>query len=143
MKTLLPLLAGLLSFTLFACRDIEAKGDVSFAKSTFESLTRGDSDVIEKIDWETLISLGIPVGQQYLALKDDSEREEFRKGFVTQFSTNFRESGGSVENFTNWRVTLHDENNTRVAADSPDGVLKLTVSERNGTEKLSAFEIVK
>lgn len=143
MKTLLISLASLILLFLPGCEKMEAKGDVTFAKSTFESLVRGESEVAEKIDWDTLNSLGLPVGQQYVAFENEADRTSFRKGFITQFSATFRESGGSVESFTNWRVVSHDETHTKVAADSTNGTLMLTVSERDGMERLSAIEIEK
>lgn len=141
MKNLILSAISLLTLLLPGCEKMEAKGDVTFAKSTFESLARGDTSVAEKIDWETLNSLGIPVGQQYVAFANDADRTNFRKGFVTQFSASFRESGGSVDSFTGWRVTSHDETNTKVTADTTKGRLNLTVSKRDGKERLSAIEI--
>jgi len=125
------------------CKDVEAKGDVTFARSTFESLAKGETSVIPKIDWETFNSSGTPVGAQYIALPNDSEKESYRNSFVTQFAASFRDSGGKLEDFTNWRLTDHDEISTEVTADSPTGLLKLTVSERNNEERLSAIQIVK
>lgn len=118
-------------------------GDVTFAKSTFESLARGDSAVSTKIDWPVFTSLGNNVGASYVALTSGVEQEKFITGFITQFSTSFRESGGSVEAFTNWRVTLHDELKTEVAADSANGVLTILVSERDGVERVSSINVIK
>ena len=143
MKTLILAAISLLTLLLPGCEKMEAKGDVTFAKTTFESLVRGDSGVTDKIDWETLNSLGLPVGQQYVSFANDSDRTNFCKGFVTQFSASFRESGGSVDSFSNWRVISHDETHTEVVADSADGTLKLTVSKRDGIERLSAIKIAK
>jgi len=143
MKKLILTAMSLLALLLPSCEKMESKGDVTFAKSSFESLVRGDTSVADKIDWETLNSLGLPVGQQYVAFANETDRTNFRKGFITQFSASFRESGGSVDSFTGWRVTSHDGTHTEVAADSSNGILKLTVSERDGQERLSAIEIVK
>ncbi len=140
----LPLaLLGLLVLLLANCKDSENKGDVGFAKSTFESLVRGDSGAEAVIDWETFSSLGTNVGARYIALETDEERAKFRHNFVTQFSASFRDSGGSLQDFTNWRATASDEVHTNVTADSPNGLLRLTVSERDLQERLSAIDIVK
>ena len=52
---LLPLL--LLPFVFSHCEKtaakVASKGDLTFAKSTFESLARGDSATMENIDWAT------------------------------------------------------------------------------------------
>lgn len=118
-------------------------GDVTFARTTFESLARGDSSVVGKIDWPVFTSLGDNVGATYVGLTSGVEKEKFTTGFVTQFATSFRESGGTVENFSNWRVSLHDKQRTEVAADTPNGVLTVIVSERDGVEKVSSINIIK
>lgn len=143
MKALILATVSILTLLLPGCRKMEAKGDATFAKTSFEALVRGDSEAADKIDWETLNSLGVPVGQQYVAFENEADRTSFRKGFVTQFSASFRETGASAESFGNWRVESHDGTHTRVAADSANGTLKLTVSERDGKERLSAIEIVR
>lgn len=141
MKTSTLFLTAAIPWLFSACQDREAEGDMAFAKETFESMARGDSDAVDRIDWETFSALGIPVGQQYLAFETEEEKQNYTTGFVTQFSTNFRESGGSVDDFTNWRVTSHDGIHTKVTADSDNGSLKLTVSERDGKERLTSFDI--
>ncbi len=143
MRTVIAVLTAAIALVASSCREAETAGDVGFAKSTFESLVRGDSDVATKIDWETFTSLGVPIGEQYVAMKSDEDRSRFKTGFITQFSSSFRESGASFADFTNWRVTSHDDIHTVVTADSAKGLLNLTVSERDSTERLSAMEIVK
>jgi hypothetical protein len=118
-------------------------GDVTFARTTFESLARGDSSVADNIDWPVLTSLGQNLGAAYSALPTAVEKEKFINGFITQFSTSFRESGGSIENFSNWRVTFHDAIKTEVAADSPNGILTVIVSVRDNVERVSSINIVK
>ncbi len=136
-------LLGLVALLLANCKDSEKRGDVGFAKSTFESLVRGDSGAEAAIDWETFNSLGTNVGARYIALETDEDRAKFRRDFVTQFSASFRDSGGSFDGFTNWRTTAGDGVHTQVAADSPSGLLWLTVSERDSQERLSAIDMVK
>lgn len=154
MKTI-PLLSLLATPFLFSnCKEAkqnyaEAKlevataGDVAFARSTFESLARGDSAVAEKIDWPVFTSLGQNLGASYVALSSGVDKQKFIAGFITQFATSFRESGGTIENFTNWRVTLHDQMKTEVAADSPNGVLTVIVAKRDGVERVSSLNIIK
>jgi hypothetical protein len=150
MKTiqLLVLLALPLLFT--SCKqDREAgetavtAGDVTFARSTFESLARGDSAVAEKIDWPVFTSLGQNLGANYTAITSGVEKEKFVTGFITQFAVSFRESGGAIEGFTNWRVVTRDALKTEVAADSPGGVLTVVVSDRDNTERVSSINIIK
>ncbi len=130
------------AITLLSCNNKSTSGDVAFAKDAFSSLIAGDAAVMEKIDWETFTSLGAPVGSQYVTINNDADKSAFKKAFVTQFSSSFRESGGSINDFSNWRVDSVDETHTKVIADSAKGTLKLTVSERNSIERISAMEIV-
>ncbi len=117
--------------------------DVSFARATFESLARGDSSVETKIDWKTFKSLGIDIAGQYVIIKTEADQKGFRDGFITQFSASFRENGGKIERFTSWRPTEADALKTIVAADSPNGLLKITVTARDGVKRLSGLEMVK
>lgn len=122
--------------------DVATTGDVTFAKNTFESLARGDSAVASKIDWETLTTNDTNVGGAYLNLPSDTQRQEFINAFITQFSTAFRQSGTSVEQFTNWRVKFHDTLKTEVSVDSPTGIMTLIVTKRDGVERISAINVV-
>lgn len=118
-------------------------GDVSFARTTFESLARGESSVAEKIDWPVFTSLGENLGTAYNALPSAVEKDKLETSFITQFAVNFRQSGGTLENFSNWRVVQHDQLKTEVAADSPNGILTVIVAERDGVERVSSINIVK
>ena len=122
---------------------VATAGDVSFARKTFESLARGDSKVADQIDWPVFTSIGNNLGASYVAISSEVEKQKFVTGFITQFSVSFRESGSSVESFTHWRVTFHDTLKTEVAADSPNGLLTIVVSVRNGRERVSSINIVK
>lgn len=143
MTTIALALVATSALFLNSCKDGNANADVGFAKDTFTSLVRGDSAVANDIDWETFNSLGVPVGPRYIGIKSEPERKSFKTGFITQFSASFRDSGGSIDSFTNWRETSHDENHTVVTADSADGSLQLTVSERDSLKRLSAINIIK
>lgn len=142
---LLPLL--LMAFLFSQCEKtagkVASKGDLTFAKSTFESLARGDSATIEKIDWATLQSLGQNVGASYVQIPSETEKINFQKAFVTQFSASFREAGGSPDQFENWRVSHHDDLKTEVAADSAGGTVTITVTERDGRERVSGLGFIR
>jgi hypothetical protein len=128
------------------CKDADRKAsvseDVSFAKTTFESLAQGNSSVVNQIDWPVLTSMGENVGSSYVAITSGVEQQKFTQAFVTQFATSFRESGGSVDRFTNWRVSLQDSQKTEVAADSTTGVLTLIVSERDKVKRVSSINMI-
>jgi hypothetical protein len=137
--------AAMWVLTLGACREartkIETAGDTGFARNTFEALARGDSKVADEIDWPVLTALGQNVGAIYTAQETPEKKGDFIEGFITQFATSFRESGGSVDGITNWRVQSHDRQRTVVVADAPKGSLRMTVSERDGEERVSSIDI--
>jgi hypothetical protein len=137
---LLPLL---LSHCEKTAEKIASKGDLTFAKSTFESLARGDSVAMENIDWPTLQSLGQNVGASYVQIPSETGKINFQKAFVAQFSASFREVGGSPDQFENWRVSYHDDLKTEVAADSAGGTVTITVTERDGRERISGLGFIR
>jgi hypothetical protein len=147
MKHLWTLLAAVSALALTQCEKtaskVAGKADMSFAKNTFEALAKGDSAVKEKIDWDTLNSMGQNVGAAYVQLPSETEKVNFQNAFVTQFSSSFRESGGSPDKFENWRVSFHDDLKTEVAADSGGGTVTITVTERDGKERVSGFGFIR
>jgi hypothetical protein len=118
-------------------------GDVTFARRTFEALAKGESSVADKIDWPVFTMVGTNVGASYSALASAVEKEKFTNEFITQFALNFRQTGGVIENLTNWRVASHDALKTEVAADSPNGVITIVVAERDGVERVSSISVIK
>ena len=57
--------------------------------------------------------------------------------------SSFRESEGTIEGFTHWRVISHDTLRTEVTADTANGVLTVIVAERDGVERVSSINIIK
>lgn len=143
MKSIPFVAAAAIALMTSSCEKAKQAGDTSFARSAFLELARGDTSAQSRIDWPTFVAMGQNVGAAYVAIDSETEKQNFRNAFVTQFSTNFRENGGSVDNFTDWRVTFHDSLRTEVAADSPGGMLKITVSQRDSTDRVSSIDIVK
>jgi hypothetical protein len=143
MKSIPFVVATALILVVTGCEKTRQAGDTSFARATFLELVRGDTAVQSRIDWPTFVAMGHNVGADYLLIQSETEKQNFRNAFVTQFSSSFRESGGSADNFTDWRITFHDSLRTEVAADSPGGTLKITVSQRDSTDRVSSIDIVK
>ena len=143
MKSIPIIAAVAVALASTSCEKTKQAGDTSFARKTFLELARGDTAAESRIDWPTFVAMGQNVGATYTALESEADKQGFRDGFVTQFATNFRENGGSVDKFTDWRVTFHDSLRTEVAADSPGGILKITVSQRDSTDHVSSIDIVK
>lgn len=120
---------------------VETLGDASFARETFQSLARGDLKAGDSIDWKTLHALGQNVGAVYVTMASEEDQRRFREGFITQFSASFQAAGGKVEDFVDWKVVEHDATHTLVTASSPARVLRVTVNERDGKERVSGLEL--
>ena len=143
MRALWILLAIVMPFAFSQCEKVESQDDLTFAKNTFESLARGDSKVRESIDWSTLQAMGQNVGATYVLLPSETEKVNFEQAFVTQFAASFREAGGTPDQFSNWRVSHHDDLKTEVAADSGGGTVTITVTERDGKERVSGLGFIR
>ncbi|MFD0894271.1 hypothetical protein KBB96_09670 [Luteolibacter ambystomatis] len=139
----LPLAAA--TALVCSCQEVKMKvetaGDAAFARKTFESLARGDQAVSADIDWKTLKSFGTDVGAAYVVMASEEDQRRFREGFITQFSSAFQTAGGKVEAFGGWKVIEHDATHTVVTAVSPDKILRITVNERDGKERVSGFGV--
>lgn len=143
MRALWIPLAIVMPFAFSQCEKAESRVDMSFAKNTFEALARGDSKARESIDWSTLQAMGQNVGAAYVLLPSETERANFEQAFVSQFAASFREAGGTPDQFSNWRVSHHDDLKTEVAADSGGGTVTITVTERDGKERVSGLGFIR
>lgn len=143
MKYLWFPLAVAMPFAFSQCKEAASTADLSFAKNTFEALARGDTKATESIDWATLQSMGQNVGAAYVALPSETEKVNFQQAFVTQFAASFRETGGTPDKFDNWRVSHHDDLKTEVAADTGGGTVTITVTERDGKERVSGLGFIR
>lgn len=139
----IPPLAIVMSFAFSQCEKARSKADLSFAKNTFEALARGDTKARESIDWSTLQAMGQNVGAAYVRLPSETEKDNFEQAFVSQFAASFRAAGGTPDQFSNWRVSHHDDLKTEVAADSGGGTVTITVTERDGKERVSGLGFIR
>jgi len=139
----LPLAAA--AVLVCSCQEVKTKvetaGDATFARKTFESLARGDQSVSADIDWKTLKSFGTDVGAAYVVMASEEDQRRFREGFITQFASSFQTAGGKVEDFVAWKVVEHDATHTIVTSASPNKVLRVTVNERDGKERISGLDV--
>lgn len=122
---------------------IATADELAFAKSTFHSLAKGELSVAQRLDWNTLTVVGENIGAKYTAIASEVEKEKYRTAFINNYATSFRESGGNIEALTNWRVVASDHMKTEVAADSPGGVLTITVMEKDGANQVVSIQVVK
>ncbi|BCU79496.1 hypothetical protein [Luteolibacter sp. LG18] len=139
----LPLLAA--AALVCSCKEVKTKvetvGDATFARKTFESLAKGDQAVSSDIDWKMLKSFGTDVGAAYVVMASEEDQRRFREGFITQFASSFQSAGGKLEDFGAWKVAEHDATHTVVTAASPNKMLRITVNERDGKERVSGLDV--
>ncbi|MHB8579040.1 MAG: FISUMP domain-containing protein, partial [Ignavibacteriaceae bacterium] len=69
---------------------------INFAKDTFSELVNGNISVEDKIDWSSFVGNNINVGEFYSALPNETERNGFRKSFISSYSSSFKSSGGDL-----------------------------------------------
>lgn len=150
MKKSIPVLIILCGLLLSGCAKSSNKpyvyngpplNDVEYAKKTFQLLADGDETVKGMIDWEHLKMLGIDVGELYTKTSD-AQRDKETSDFIRSYSNSFKQRGGRVENFSNWREQSRDATNTVVVADVQMGQhILITVTHINGQQKVSTLEI--
>lgn len=117
-------------------------GEVEFAREAFRRLANGDASAEEMFDWENLKWLGDDLGAEYKSTPGDAERAELRRGLIEDFSSDFKASGASVDNLTNWREESSggDGGRTTVAADGEGGAkLIFVVARAGGRQKIVEF----
>ena len=130
--------------SLQGCSRESNNADVRFAKTLFFSMVNG-SAAESAIDWEAFQSpTGDDLGAVYRALPNDAEKASFRKSFLVGFSNSTPNIKANPGGIRNWRMKSEAPSETIVAVDMLDGaVMLLTVSKRDGNQKLSAMRFQK
>jgi hypothetical protein len=127
--------------SLPGCSKESDNADVRFAKTTFFSMVNGTADEAA-IDWEIFRAMGDDLGPEYRALATDAEKAAARKSFLLGFAGSTPNIKAHPERITNWRVKSETPSETVVAADMQQNArLVLTVSKRDGKQRLSAMQI--
>jgi hypothetical protein len=116
--------------------------DIEYAKEVFRLLAEGDKSVKVMVDWEHLKMLQIDAGAIYSKISGETARDKYLDGFIEGYSKSFKDSGGRVENLSNWREQSRDASNTVVVADTQAGQrLLITVAHINGQQKVSTIDL--
>ncbi len=140
---LIALACWILLASLPGCSKESDNADIRFAKATFFSMVNGTADE-RAIDWEIFRSPTDDLGAIYKALPNDTEKASFRKQFLSGFAGSTPNIKANPNGITNWRVQSENPPETIVAADMQKGVvLLITISKRDGKQKLSAMKIEK
>ncbi len=91
--------------------------DINYCRGIFSGLIKGNYNAQKNIGWEKLTAMGVNVGGVYSGIADDKEKKEYKKFFILNFSQGFKQTGGELKLFTNWRIYDRDMENIIVAAD--------------------------
>ena len=92
-------------------------GDIDRARHIFQGLVEGKRSVEWQIDWPRLTALDTKVGDEYSKLPTDVEKRNYARAFILKFAYGFRQGGGDLKAFTNWRTEPASDSLTVVAAD--------------------------
>jgi len=129
--------------TLPGCSSESDNADVRFAKTLLFSMVNGTA-AESAIDWEAFHTDEEDVGAAYKALPNEVEKASFRKSFLLGFAASTPNLKLNPEGVTRWRVQSATPSETIVAANTQKGVVMLlTVSKRDGNQKLSGLRIEK
>ncbi|MFC1675074.1 hypothetical protein ACFL1K_04245 [Candidatus Omnitrophota bacterium] len=118
------------------------KQNIDFCRDVlFARLINGRQSVAKFIAWEDLKALGADMAPGYAKLPNEKERNNYKRTFITGFSLGFKQEGGSLQAFTNWRIYAKDSQNVIIAADYPRHKKTLLFTLSKGKErKLVALE---
>lgn len=140
-KRLIGVGCWLMLASLQGCSVESDNADVRFAKTTFFAMVNGTAPETA-IDWEAFQAMGDDLRPKYRALASEAEKAAARKSFLLGFSAstpNIRANPGGI---TNWRVNSETPSEIVVAADMQRGaVLLITVSKRDGIQKISSLQV--
>jgi len=115
--------------------------DLSFGRSVFYGLIKGDESVKKAIDWDSLKALGVEVGANYSKLPPGREKEQYKKAFIINCGLGFQSISTVSGSFVNWRLRRSDNQIAVVAADSVGGsTLLLTISKKDKKRKLISID---
>ncbi len=110
----------ILSFGIFLS-GCAFENDVDFARRILNDLINGRYSARTSLDWPHLKMMFVDVGAQYSKFQSDEARLNYERSFITNFSQGFKEKGGKIKNFSNWRLEQsRDPKCVLVEADCPD-----------------------
>jgi len=115
--------------------------DLSFGRSVFYGLIKGNESVKKSIDWDSFKAIGQDLGANYSKLPSAREKEWYKKSFIINCSLGFQSLKGVPGSFANWRLRRSDSQTAVVATDSIGGsTLLLTISKKDKKRKLVSID---
>lgn len=105
--------------------------ELHLCQKAFRGLVKGSYGVQKFIDWEHLQAVGVDVGNTYSKFANQKEKVDYKKGFMRGFPLGFKQTGGKLKAFVNWRIFSQDAQKTIIAVDytSKNKTLLFTVSK--------------
>ena len=115
--------------------------DLSFGRSVFYGLIKGNESVKKLIDWDSFKAIGQDLGANYSKLPSAREKEWYKKSFIINCSLGFQSVKGLPGSFINWRLRRSDNQTAVVATDTVGGsTLLLTISKKDKKRKLISID---
>ena len=140
-RTILPvILVSVLLFPMQGC-DTDKKEYVKLAQATYDKILKGDQSAAEAISWNEIQVNGEEVGRGYMQLREESEKRQFQKYKLSQWSQQYRAKAWTPERMLNWRVELQGVESGIVAADAPGGKLVVNIQKKGGRKFVIRMEI--
>lgn len=115
--------------------------DLSFGRSVFYGLIKGDESVKKFIDWDSFKAIGQDLGANYSNLPPGREQEQYKKAFIINCGLGFQSVSTVSGSFANWRLRRSDKEIAVVAADSVGGsTILVTISKKDKRRKLISID---
>lgn len=149
MRLILKILCigGFLGFLLAGCA---SQDDAAFARTTMKQLIKGVYFARANIDWPVLKIADRDIGLEYSRYKSDSERTDYERSFISNFSKAYKEAGATASAFFGWQpVTLKNEEiNPKVKVvgaycHDKSNLFLFFVSHEGGKRKLVEIRVMK
>lgn len=97
-KILMLAAAGML---LAGCAPMD---DVTFARTAMERLIEGHYTARPMFDWARLRFAGFDIGKEYSQFKQETEKANYERTVITNFSSSYKKQGATKKAFYNWRL---------------------------------------
>ena len=73
-------------------------------------------------------------------MPNEKERTDFRRNFISQFSSSYNRSGGNIDLLKDWKIKEENSSKTIIQTTTPSNrKLFITLSQRNNKLKISSL----
>lgn len=78
--------------------------DVTFARTAMERLIEGHYTARPMFDWSRLKFAGFDIGKEYAQFKQETEKANYERTVITNFSSSYKRQGATKKAFFNWKL---------------------------------------